>query len=58
MHGLPEWTQVSIFYNSVNAHTRIMIDASTNGTLLDRPADEGLVLDRLARNDYQHPPLE
>ncbi|KAK9024824.1 hypothetical protein V6N11_064730 [Hibiscus sabdariffa] len=33
MHGLPEWTQVSIFYNSVNTPTRMMLDASTNGTL-------------------------
>ncbi|KAL4310742.1 hypothetical protein GQ457_01G020170 [Hibiscus cannabinus] len=37
MHGLPEWTQVSIFYNSVNTPTRMMLDASANGTLLDKP---------------------
>ncbi|KAL4271287.1 hypothetical protein GQ457_13G016480 [Hibiscus cannabinus] len=37
MHGLPEWTQISIFYNSVNTPTRMMLDASTNGTLLDKP---------------------
>ena len=56
MHGLSEWTQVSIFYNAVNPHTRIMIDASENGMLLDRPANEGLeLLNQLARNDYQHP---
>ncbi|KAK8572839.1 hypothetical protein V6N12_028879 [Hibiscus sabdariffa] len=40
MHGLPEWTQVSIFYNSVNTPTRIMLDASANGTLLDKPPRE------------------
>ncbi|KAL4362910.1 hypothetical protein GQ457_04G015550 [Hibiscus cannabinus] len=28
MHGLPEWTQVSIFYNSVNTPMRMMLDAS------------------------------
>ena len=56
MHGLLEWTQVSILYNVVNPHTRIMIDASVNGTILDRPANEGLkFIDRLAKNDYQHP---
>ncbi|KAK8593454.1 hypothetical protein V6N12_045535 [Hibiscus sabdariffa] len=56
MHGLPEWTQVSIFYNSVNTPTRMMLDASANGTLLDRPPREGLeILDKLAQNDYQHP---
>ncbi|KAK9011271.1 hypothetical protein V6N11_044125 [Hibiscus sabdariffa] len=56
MHGLPEWTQVSIFYNSVNTPTRMMLDASANGTLLDKPLRESLdILDKLAQNDYQHP---
>ncbi|KAK9031635.1 hypothetical protein V6N11_055928 [Hibiscus sabdariffa] len=55
MHGLPEWTQVSIFYNSVNTPTRMMLDASANGTLLDKPPKESLeILDKLAQNDYQH----
>ncbi|KAK8562378.1 hypothetical protein V6N12_010461 [Hibiscus sabdariffa] len=56
MHGLPKWTQVSIFYISVNTPTRMMLDASANGTLLDKPPREGLeILDKLAQNDYQHP---
>ncbi|KAL4302829.1 hypothetical protein GQ457_10G012960 [Hibiscus cannabinus] len=56
MHGLPEWTQVSIFYNSVNTPTRMMLEASANGTLLDKPPRESLeILDKLAQNDYQHP---
>ncbi|KAL4282613.1 hypothetical protein GQ457_16G019110 [Hibiscus cannabinus] len=56
MHGLPEWTQVSIFYNSVNTPTRMMLDASANDTLLDKPPREGLeILDKHAQNDYQHP---
>ncbi|KAL4361779.1 hypothetical protein GQ457_04G018980 [Hibiscus cannabinus] len=56
MHGLPEWTQVSIFYNSVNTPTRMMLDASANGTLLDKPPRKSLeILDKLAQNDYQHP---
>ena len=56
MHRLNEWTQVSIFYNVMNSHTRTMINASANGTLLERPANERLqLLDRLAKNDYQHP---
>ncbi|KAL4383785.1 hypothetical protein GQ457_15G018430 [Hibiscus cannabinus] len=42
MHGLPEWTQVSIFYNSVNTPTRMMLDALE-------------ILEKLAQNDYQHP---
>ncbi|KAK8612947.1 hypothetical protein V6N13_104272 [Hibiscus sabdariffa] len=56
MHGLPEWTQVSIFYNSVNTPTRMMLDASANETLLDKPPREGLeILVKLTQNDYQHP---
>ncbi|KAL4285400.1 hypothetical protein GQ457_16G017450 [Hibiscus cannabinus] len=56
MHGRPEWTQVSIFYNSVNTPTRMMLDASANGTLLDKPPREFLeILDKLVQNDYQHP---
>ncbi|KAK8685325.1 hypothetical protein V6N13_041328 [Hibiscus sabdariffa] len=56
MHGLLEWTQVSIFYNSVNTPTRMMLDASANGTLLDKPPRESLeILGKLAQDDYQHP---
>ncbi|KAK8704822.1 hypothetical protein V6N13_048434 [Hibiscus sabdariffa] len=56
MHGLPEWTQVSIFYNSINTPTRMMLDASANGTLLDKPPREGLeILEKLAQNDNQQP---
>ncbi|KAL4369466.1 hypothetical protein GQ457_05G022580 [Hibiscus cannabinus] len=56
MHGLPEWTQISIFYNSGNTPTRMMLGASANGTLLDKPPRESLeILDKLAQNDYQHP---
>ncbi|KAL4332690.1 hypothetical protein GQ457_07G006580 [Hibiscus cannabinus] len=56
MHGLPEWTQVSIFYNSVNTPTRMILDGSANGTLLDKPPRESLeILDKLAQNVYQHP---
>ncbi|KAK8583875.1 hypothetical protein V6N13_109264 [Hibiscus sabdariffa] len=56
MHGLSEWTQVSIFYNSVNTPTRMMLDASANGTSLDKPPRESLeILEKLAQNDYQHP---
>ncbi|KAK8612644.1 hypothetical protein V6N13_092755 [Hibiscus sabdariffa] len=55
MHGLPEWTQVSIFYNSVNTPTRMKLDASANSTLLDKPPREGLeIQEKLAQNDYQH----
>ncbi|KAK8577972.1 hypothetical protein V6N13_076646 [Hibiscus sabdariffa] len=56
MHGLPKWTQVSIFYNYVNTPMRMMLYASANGTLLDKPPREGLeILEKLAQNDYQYP---
>ncbi|KAL4283147.1 hypothetical protein GQ457_16G015010 [Hibiscus cannabinus] len=35
---------------------RMMLDASANGTLLDKSAEEAIeILDRLANNDYQFP---
>ncbi|KAL4353488.1 hypothetical protein GQ457_06G010630 [Hibiscus cannabinus] len=56
MHGFNEWTKVIMFYNGVNAPTRMMLDASANGTLLDKSAEEAVeILDRLANNDYQFP---
>ncbi|KAL4366587.1 hypothetical protein GQ457_05G023200 [Hibiscus cannabinus] len=56
MHGFNEWTKVIMFYNGVNAPTRMMLDASANGTLLDKSAKEATeILDRLANNDYQFP---
>ncbi|KAL4311674.1 hypothetical protein GQ457_01G022920 [Hibiscus cannabinus] len=42
MHGEPEWTQVPIFYNSVNTPKIMMLDVSANGTLLDKPPRESL----------------
>ncbi|KAE8684537.1 DNA-directed RNA polymerase V subunit 5C-like [Hibiscus syriacus] len=55
-HGFQDWTQVVMFYNGVNAPTRMMLDASTNGTLLDKsPAEAFDILDRIATNDYQFP---
>ncbi|KAK8713309.1 hypothetical protein V6N13_148530 [Hibiscus sabdariffa] len=40
----------------VNAPTRMMLDASANGTLLDKSPEEAFdILDRIANNDYQFP---
>ncbi|KAL4342153.1 hypothetical protein GQ457_08G025220 [Hibiscus cannabinus] len=45
-----------MFYNGVNAPTRMMLDASANGTLLDKSPEEAFeILDRIANNDYQFP---
>ncbi|KAK8669905.1 hypothetical protein V6N13_104673 [Hibiscus sabdariffa] len=47
---------VVMFYNGVNAPTRMMLDASVNGTLLDKSSEEAFyILDRIANNDYQFP---
>ncbi|KAK8547621.1 hypothetical protein V6N12_031755 [Hibiscus sabdariffa] len=55
-HGFQDWTQVVMFYNKVNAPTRIMLDASANGMLLDKSPEEAFeMLDRIANNDYQFP---
>ncbi|KAK8996549.1 hypothetical protein V6N11_081820 [Hibiscus sabdariffa] len=55
-HGFQDWTQVVMFYNGVNASTRMMLDASANGTLLDKSPEEAFdILDRVATNDYQFP---
>ncbi|KAL4284200.1 hypothetical protein GQ457_16G021400 [Hibiscus cannabinus] len=55
-HGFNEWTKVIMFYNGVNAPTRMMLDASANDTLLDKSAEEATeILDRLGNNDYQFP---
>ncbi|KAL4280726.1 hypothetical protein GQ457_03G013620 [Hibiscus cannabinus] len=56
MHRFNEWKKVIMFYNGVNAPTRMMLDASENGTLLDKSVEEATeILDRLANNDYQFP---
>ncbi|KAK8574568.1 hypothetical protein V6N12_062258 [Hibiscus sabdariffa] len=55
-HGFKDWTQVVMFYNGVNAPTRVMLDALANGTLLEKSLEEVfVVLDRIANNDYQFP---
>ncbi|KAK8698068.1 hypothetical protein V6N13_114199 [Hibiscus sabdariffa] len=55
-HGPQDWTQVVMFYNGVNAPTRMMLDASANGTLLDKSPEKAFeILDRIANNDYQFP---
>ncbi|KAL4284061.1 hypothetical protein GQ457_16G014700 [Hibiscus cannabinus] len=55
-HGFQDWAPVVMFYNGVNAPTRMMLDASANGTLLDKSPEEAFeILDRIANNDYQFP---
>ena len=39
-HGFHDWTQVVMFYNGVTASTRMLLDASAKGTLLDKSPEE------------------
>ena len=56
LHGFPLWTQVTMFYNAMNAPTRMMLDASANGTLLDKAHEKAIeILNKLAKNDFQFP---
>ncbi|KAE8670896.1 Detected protein of unknown function [Hibiscus syriacus] len=53
-HGFHDWTQVVMFYNRVNAPTKMLLDASVNGTLLYKsPTEAFAILDRIINNDYQ-----
>lgn len=37
-------------------YTRMVVDASSNGTLLDKSYSEAyMILERIANNDYQYP---
>ncbi|KAA3466408.1 pentatricopeptide repeat-containing protein chloroplastic-like [Gossypium australe] len=47
-----------MFYNGLNVHTRMVVDASANGTLLDKSYNETYeILERIANNDYQYPTM-
>ena len=53
-HGFQDWTQVVMFSNGVNQPTRMILDASANGILLDKSPQEAFdILDKIANNDYQ-----
>ncbi|XP_062103882.1 uncharacterized protein LOC133815002 [Humulus lupulus] len=39
-HGIPHCIQMETFYNSLNAHTRMVVDASANGALLAKSYNE------------------
>ncbi|KAA3461875.1 hypothetical protein EPI10_028411 [Gossypium australe] len=57
MHGFQHRTQMEIFYNGLNAHIRMVVDAFANGTLLDKYYNEAyeIFLEKIANNDYQYP---
>ncbi|KAA3484040.1 hypothetical protein EPI10_006152 [Gossypium australe] len=47
---------MEMFYNGLNGHIRMVVDASVNGTLLGKSYNEAYeILERIANNDYQYP---
>ncbi|KAK8576727.1 hypothetical protein V6N13_015160 [Hibiscus sabdariffa] len=55
-NGITSFRQADDESIGVNAPTRLMLDASANGTLLDKFHEEAFeILDRIANNDYQFP---
>ena len=55
-HGIPHCIQLETFYNGLNAHTRMVMDASTNGVLLSKSYNEAYeIIERIDRNNYQWP---
>lgn len=56
MHGLSEWVQLETFYHGLDAQTRVLLDTSAGGALLDKTYAECMELvDRMARNNFQWP---
>ncbi|KAL4363934.1 hypothetical protein GQ457_04G016270 [Hibiscus cannabinus] len=56
MQRFNEWKKLIMFYNGLNVPNRMVLDASENGTLLDKTVEEAFeILDRLANNDCQFP---
>ena len=39
-HGIPHCIQLETFYNGLNAHTRLMVDASANGAIFSQSYNE------------------
>ncbi|XP_062100162.1 uncharacterized protein LOC133806042 [Humulus lupulus] len=55
-HGIPHCIQMDTFYNGLNAHTRMVVDASANGAFLAKSYNEAYeILERIANNNYQWP---
>ncbi|XP_062114589.1 uncharacterized protein LOC133825695 [Humulus lupulus] len=53
-HGIPHYIQMETFYNGLNAASRMVLDASTNGAILSKSYNEAFkILERIASNNYQ-----
>ncbi|KAA3473727.1 Retrotransposon gag protein [Gossypium australe] len=55
-HRIPHCIQLETFYNGVNAHTRMVVDASANRALLSKLCNEAYeILERILSKNYQWP---
>ncbi|XP_062093730.1 uncharacterized protein LOC133799745 [Humulus lupulus] len=55
-HGIRHCIQMETFYNSLNAHTRMVVDASANGALLAKSYNEAYeILESISNNNYRWP---
>ncbi|XP_062100056.1 uncharacterized protein LOC133805925 [Humulus lupulus] len=55
-HGIPHCIQMETFYNDLNAHNRMVVDATANRALLAKSYDEAYeILERISNNNYQWP---
>ncbi|KAL5556287.1 hypothetical protein UlMin_038523 [Ulmus minor] len=55
-HGIPFWIQMETFYNGLNAQTRTIVNAASNGALMSKTYNEAYaLLERMASNNYQWP---
>ncbi|KAJ4706582.1 DNA-directed DNA polymerase [Melia azedarach] len=55
-NGIPHCIQIETFYNGLNVHTRMVVDASSNGAILAKSYNEAYeILERISNNNYQWP---
>ncbi|XP_062118746.1 uncharacterized protein LOC133832417 [Humulus lupulus] len=55
-HGIPHSIRMETFYNGLNTHTKMVVDASRNGALLAQSNNEAYkMLERISNNKYQWP---
>ena len=53
-HGILHCIQMETFYNGLNAHTKMVVDASANGALLSKSYNEAYeIIETIATNNYQ-----
>ncbi|XP_017249852.1 uncharacterized protein LOC108220559 [Daucus carota subsp. sativus] len=55
-HGMPDWMQITCFYNGLGAQSKPMLDAASGGALWAKSCDEAYeLIEMMAANEYQNP---